>query len=251
LTLFRHEPLRGLSVASSRSLQDERRLTVLVCDDEEPIRQVVRAQLIARGYFVHEASTGDQVFTAVAALRPDVIILDLGLPDMDGTEVIQRLRLSSTTPIIVVSVRAVASDKIAALDAGADDYLTKPCQPADLEERIRAVLFLSRCKGDVFEDGDLIVDLHRRTVQIDKNELRLTEAEYNLLRVLVLNAGRLLTQRRLIHEMWGKSSDEESLRLLRTTVGTLREKLEPDLMRRRHIVMEPGVGYRLRPSDKI
>jgi two-component system KDP operon response regulator KdpE len=245
LTLSGHDTLYDFNVGPLESL-NERRPAILICDDEDPIRQVVRAQLTARGYFVHEASTGGQVLSAVPVLHPDVIILDLGLPDMDGTEVIQRLRLSSKTPVIVLSVRAVASDKIAALDAGADDYLTKPCQPAELDERIRAMLFRTKFQGEIFEDRNLIVDLHRRTVQIDENEIQLTAKEYDLLKVLVLNAGRLLTQRRLTHEAWGEKQDEEGLRLLRTTIGTLREKLEPNPAHPRHIAMEPGVGYRLR-----
>ena len=231
------------------SLNPDRRRAILVCDDEEPIRQILRAQLTARGYFVHEASTGDEVLRVVPALRPDVIILDLGLPDVDGIEVIQRLRLSNKTPVIVLSVRAVAADKIAALDAGADDYLTKPCQPIDLDERIRAMLFRTEFQGAVFEASDLIVDLHHRTVQVDKKEIQLTATEYDLLKVLVLNAGRLLTQQRLTYELWGEKHDDKALRLLRTTIGTLREKLESDPARPRHIAMEPGVGYRLRTEQ--
>jgi two-component system, OmpR family, KDP operon response regulator KdpE len=248
LTPSRHDKPLDLSVGQSRTLLDHRP-AILVCDDEEPIREILRVQLTARGYFVHEASTGDEVLRAVPALRPDVVIIDLGLPDVDGTEVIQRLRLSSKTPVIVLSVRAAAAEKIAALDAGADDYLTKPCQPVDLDERIRAMLFRAKFQGAVFAVSDLIVDLHHRTVHIDKNEIQLTATEYELLKVLVLNAGRLLTQRRLTHEVWGEKHDDEALRLLRTTIGTLREKLEPDPARPRHIAMEPGVGYRLRTEQ--
>jgi two-component system, OmpR family, KDP operon response regulator KdpE len=246
LTLSGHNTPNHLNVGHLLKPLSDPRPAILVCDDEEPIRQILRAQLTARGYFVHEASTGNEVLSAVPALRPDVIILDLGLPDADGTEVIQRLRLSSKTPVIVLSVRAVAADKIAALDAGADDYLTKPCQPVELDERIRAMLFRAKFQGAVFEVSDLVVDLHRRKVHIDQSEIQLTATEYDLLKVLVLNAGRLLTQRRLTHEVWGEKRDDEALRLLRTTIGTLREKLEPDPARPRHIAMEPGVGYRLR-----
>jgi two-component system KDP operon response regulator KdpE len=245
LTLSGNGNPYDLDVEHSLKSLDDRRPAILVCDDEEPIRQVLRAQLTVRGYFIHEASTGEEVLKTVSTLNPDVIILDLGLPDMDGTEVLQRLRLLSKTPAIVLSVRAVASDKIAALDAGADDYLTKPCQQVDLDERIRGMLFRAKFQGAIFEARDLSVDLHRRTVQIGGNEIQLTATEYDLLQVLVLNAGRLLTQRRLTFEAWKAKGEDEGPRLLRTTIGTLRGKLERDPARPRHIVMEPGVGYRL------
>lgn len=246
MTLSGNENPYDLEVGHSLKPLEDRRPAILVCDDEEPIRQVLRAQLTLRGYFIHEASTGEEVLKTVSALNPDVIVLDLGLPDMDGTEVIQRLRLLSQTPVIVLSVRAVASDKIAALDAGADDYLTKPCRPLDLDERIRGMLFRAKFQGAIFEARDLFVDLDRRTVQIAGNDIQLTATEYELLQALVLNAGRLLTQRRLTYEAWGEKHEDEGLRLLRTTIGTLRGKLERDPARPRHIAMEPGVGYRLR-----
>lgn len=230
----------------SAEVLDDRHATILVCEDEESIRQILRAQLTARAYYYCEATTGNEVLRAVPVLRPDAILLDLGLPDMDGIEVIKSIRLSTRIPIMVLSVRAGTSEKIAALDAGADDYLSKPWQAADLDERIRSMLFRTSFHDAVFQARDLVVDLNRRTVQIGKKEIQITATEYDLLKVLVLNAGRLLTQGWLTHELWGEMQDDESLRLLRTTISTLREKLEANSVRSRHIAVEPGVGYRLR-----
>jgi two-component system KDP operon response regulator KdpE len=165
--------------------------------------------LTARAYYYCEATTGNEVLRAVPVLRPDAILLDLGLPDMDGIEVIKRIRLSTRTPIMVLSVRVGTSEKITALDVGADDYLTKPWQAADLDERIRSMLFRTSFQGPVFQARDLVVDLNRRTVQIGKKEIQITATEYDLLKVLVLNAGRLLTQGQLTHELWGEMQDDE------------------------------------------
>jgi len=221
--------------------------SILLGDDEEAIRRVLRAQLTARGYSIYEATTGDAVLQAVPATHPDAILLDLGLPDMDGIEVIRHLRGMVQTPIIVLSVRAAPSDKIAALDAGADDYLTKPCQPSDLLERIRAALFRAKAEDTfVFRAGDLLVDLKQRVVKSGGRPVELTDNEFDVLRVLALNAGRLVTQGQLAREAWGTTPDEEPRQLLRTTVATLRSKVETDPMRPRHIATEPGVGYRLR-----
>lgn len=223
------------------------RPTILLCDDETPIRQVLRTQLTARGYSVHEAASGEEAIRAVSTIEPDVVLLDLGLPDIDGIEVTRRLRQRTRIPIVVLSVRAGESDKIAALDAGADDYLTKPCQPGDLLERIRAALLRKKIEGArIFRAGDLSVDLEGRAVRVDNHQIPLTAAEYELLRVLVQNAGRLLTQNRLTHEVWGELGDMEALQLLRSTIGSLRRKLETDPARPRHIATEPGVGFRLR-----
>ena len=219
---------------------------ILVGDDEAAMRQVLHAQLSARGHSVYEAGTGADVLRTVSELEPDVILLDLGLPDIDGIEVTQRLRRSTLTPIIILSARSADFDKIAALDAGADDYLTKPYQPKELFERIRTALLRTTIEGEsLFEAGDLVVDLNRQTARIGDNQLQLTDSEYGLLRVLVLNAGKLMTQRHLASEVWGRH-DIEALQLLRTTIGSLRQKLETDPMRPRHIATEPGVGFRLR-----
>jgi two-component system KDP operon response regulator KdpE len=221
--------------------------TVLVADDEEPIRRFLHAQLVARDHSVFHASTGGEVLKLVPALQPDVVILDLGLPDIDGVEVIQRLRHETGTPIIVLSVRSSEGDKIAALDAGADDYLTKPCSSEELLERIRAALFRGKIQLEsVFEAGGLTVDLKREIVRVGNEWAELTATEYSLLRVLVINAGRLLTQWRLAHEVWGQLPGGEALQLLRTTIASLRRKLETNPARPRRIATEPGVGFRLR-----
>lgn len=220
---------------------------MLVVDDEQSMRRPICAWLAARGYSTCEAVTGAETLDAAAGAAPvDVILLDLGLPDIDGIEVVRRLRRFLQTPIIILSVRDSQFDKLAAIDAGADDYLTKPCEPGRLMERIRAVLLReTMAKDAVFTVGDLAVDLAHHMVQVGGEEVRLTAAEYQLLRVLVMNAGRLLTQRRLIRELWGEMSDEEGLRSLRTTVSGLRQKLEANPAQPCHIGTEPGVGYRL------
>ena len=219
---------------------------VLVGDDEVAMRHVLNAQLSARDHSVYEAGTGADVLRTVSDLEPDVILLDLGLPDIDGIEVTQRLRRSTQTPIIILSARSADLDKIAALDAGADDYLNKPYQPNELFERIRTALLRSTIQGEsVFEAGDLVVDLNRQTVRIGNNQIQLTDPEYKLLRVLVLNAGKLMTQHQLASDVWGRR-DVEGLEFLRTTIGSLRQKLETDPVRPRHIATEPGVGFRLR-----
>ncbi len=220
---------------------------ILLVDDEESIRQILRAQLTARGYIIQEAATGNEALQTVSVGRPDVILLDLGLPDIDGIEVTRRLRRVTQTPIIIFSVRATEIDKIAALDAGADDYLTKPSPIEALLERIRTALRRPTTQGSrVFEAGDLVVDLTNGVVQIANNRVSLTTNEYDLLKVFVLNAGKLLTQQWLAREVWGEKSDEEARQLLRTTISTLRQKLETDPARHRCIATEPGVGYRLR-----
>jgi two-component system KDP operon response regulator KdpE len=221
--------------------------TILLGDDEEAVRRVLSAQLAARGYAIYDASKGDEVLQAVRALHPDVIVLDLGLPDMDGIEVIDRLRQTLRTPIIVLSVRATESDKIAALNAGADDYLTKPYRPADLLERIRAALFRANSNDRrKFVAGDLEVDLEDEAVRVGGKPAELTRDEFDLLAALVRNAGRLLTQGWLVLEVWGSKAEFGTLQLLRATISALRSKIEMDPARPRHITTEPGVGYRLR-----
>jgi len=221
--------------------------TILIVDDEAPLRQVLRARLTARGYSIQEASSGEEVLRTVPVVQPDVIILDIGLPGIDGIEVTRRLRPSVQTPIIILSVHATESDKIAALDAGADDYLTKPCDLGELLDRIRTALRRATLKdGSVFTACDLVVDVNRQTVYLANEPVRLTEAEYSLLKVLVLNAGKLLTQGRLAKEIWGERSDDDAVQMLRTTIRSLRQKLDANSSQPGHIATEPGVGYRLR-----
>ncbi len=219
---------------------------ILVGEDEAAMRHVLHAQLSARGHSVYEAGTGADVLRTASELEPDVILLDLGLPDIDGIEVTQRLRRSTQTPIIILSARTADLDKTAALDAGADDYLTKPYQPKELFERVRTALLRTMIQGEsVFQAGDLVVDLSRQMVRVGNYKIQLTDAEYELLRVLVLNAGKLMAQHQLATDVWGRH-DIEALQLLRATIGSLRQKLEADPARPRHIATEPGVGFRLR-----
>ncbi len=222
-------------------------LRVLVVDDEKAIRRYLHAALNAQGYTVYEALGGKEALSMVAANRPDLIILDLGLPDMDGVEVTRQLREWSATPIIILSVREQESDKIAALDAGADDYLTKPFSTGELMARIRAALRHSTQSAvePVFETDNLQVDLTRRQVKVGGDEISLTPTEYDLLRVLVQNAGRVLTHRQMLRQVWGNAYESEA-HLLRVNMSNLRRKIEPDPSRPRYIITEPGVGYRLR-----
>jgi two-component system, OmpR family, KDP operon response regulator KdpE len=225
----------------------DHRPTVLVVDDEQSIRRPICAWLAARGYSAYEAVTGEETLETVTRATPvDVILLDLGLPDIDGIELVRRLRRSVQTSILILSVRDSQPDKLAALDAGADDYLTKPCEPAKLLERIRASLLRETIAHvPVFRVGDLSVDLNRRTVQMGAEPVHLTATEYELFKLLVINVGRLLSQRRLIREIWGEMPSEEWLARLRATVNSIRQKLEADPAQPRYIGTEPGIGYRL------
>jgi len=220
---------------------------ILVVDDERPIRRFLRASLQGHGYTVLEAATGQEAMLEAAARHPDVILLDLGLPDMDGTEVTRQLREWTSVPIIVISVRDRENDKIAALDAGADDYLTKPFGVGELVARIRVNLRRSVKTGDepVFEVAGLKVDLAHRQVTVNSHLVDLTPTEYDLLRLLVRNAGKVLTHRQILREVWGVAYEAES-HLLRVNVSNLRHKIEPDPNRPEYILTEPGVGYRLK-----
>jgi two-component system, OmpR family, KDP operon response regulator KdpE len=219
---------------------------ILVVDDEKAIRRFLVTALSAHGHTVLEAAIGGEAITAVAHQHPDVVILDLGLPDMDGIEVTRRLREWSDIPIIILSVREHESDKIAALDAGADDYLTKPFSVRELMARLRAVQrrLAQPAKQAVFELRDLVMDLANRRVTVSDAEVSLTPTEYDLLRVLVTNAGKVLTHQYILRSVWGIGYEEET-HLLRVNVSNLRRKIEADSARPRYILTEPGVGYRL------
>jgi two-component system KDP operon response regulator KdpE len=221
---------------------------ILVVDDERSIRRFLRASLGSQ-YTVFEAMTGEEALMAVAADRPDIIILDLGLPDIDGVEVTRRLREWTQTPIIVVSVREQEKDKIAALDAGADDFLTKPFGIGELTARLRAALRRSAQieSEPVFKTGSLMVDFARREVQVDDQPVNLTPTEYDLLRALVKHAGKVLTHRQLLHTVWGNAYEGET-HMLQVNISNLRRKLEPNPARPSYIITEPGVGYRLKVS---
>jgi two-component system KDP operon response regulator KdpE len=222
-------------------------LRVLVVDDERAIRRFLHAALNAQNYSVYEAGSGKEALNLVLAEKPDLIILDLGLPDLDGVEVTRQLREWSSIPIIILSVREQESDKINALDAGADDYLTKPFSSGELLARMRAALRHSAQKASapIFEYDGLIVDLTRRLVRVGDDEISLTPTEYDLLRILVQNAGKVITHRHLLRQVWGSAYEVEA-HLLRVNMSNLRRKIEPDPTRPRYIITEPGVGYRLR-----
>lgn len=219
-------------------------LIVLVIDDEAAIRKLLRVALEREGYAVHEADTAQGGLAEIAYRKPDVIILDLSLPDMDGFEALKRLREWSRTPVVILSVRQEVDEKVRALDAGADDYLTKPFHAAELFARIRAVRRHSPVEPDepVHRAGDIVVDFAARRVTIRDEEIRLTSTEYALLRVLVRHRGRVVTQRQLLREVWGPNVDERS-QYLRVYVNRLRKKLETP-SGRRVIATEPGIGYR-------
>ncbi|HEX9077872.1 MAG TPA: response regulator [Anaerolineae bacterium] len=224
----------------------ELNLRVLVVDDEPAIRRFLRASLTAHGNEVFEATTGEQALSAVGAHRPDLIILDLGLPDMEGIEVTRRLREWTRIPIIILSVREHETDKIAALDAGADDYLTKPFGIGELLARMRTAMrhAVQPAGQSVFSTGELTMDVGRRIVNVADREVQLTPTEYDLLRVLVMNAGKVLTHHQLLREVWGVAYENE-MHMLRVNVSNLRRKIESDPTRPRYIITEPGVGYRL------
>lgn len=220
---------------------------VLIVDDEKAIRRFLRTVLEAHDYRVFEAAAGEEGLAAVARQRPDIVILDLGLPDIDGVEVTRRLREWSEIPIVILSVREQDTEKIAALDAGADDYLTKPFSAGELMARLRAALRRAATgeASPVFNVAGLTVDLNRRLVQMNGEEVQLTPTEYDLLRVLVTHAGKVVTHQQLLRRVWGEAY-EGAFHLLRVNVSNLRHKVEPEPARPQYIVTEPGVGYRLR-----
>lgn len=224
----------------------EQGLRVLVIDDERAIRRFLRAALTSQGHAVIEAETAQTGLSAVTTERPDLIILDLGLPDLDGIEVVRRLREWSATPIIVLSVRGNEEDKIAALDAGADDYITKPFATGELAARMRvAVRHATHHPTEpIFRTGELTVDLARRAVIVAGREIDLTPVEYGLLKALTAHAGKVLTHGQLLAQVWGPGYQNQR-HLLQVNVSNLRRKLEADPNRPRYIVTEPGVGYRL------
>ena len=232
-------------------MTDEPRKRILVVDDEPAFRILLHTSLIACGYAASEVSTGAQALQAVATMRPDLILLDLGLGDMDGEAVIAGVRAWNSVPIIVLSVKGHEEDKVTALDAGADDYLTKPFSIPELQARIRAALRRGRAVQDepLLCAGNLKVDLTRRLVTIDDRRISLTRTEYSILRVLALHAGTVVTHRALIREVWGGASNEHALHLLHVTVSNLRRKLDRDPQEPSCIATEPGVGYRLIAAD--
>jgi len=224
---------------------------VLIVDDEPQIRRFLSVSLNSHDYAVVEAQTGSEAIRLCTTAQPDLVILDLGLPDIDGREVLSRIREWSRVPIIVLSVRFDEQDKIDALDRGADDYVTKPFGMGELLARMRTAL---RHRAGTPEDeplfatGGLTVDLTRRVVSVDGAEVRLSRKEYELLRTLVKHAGKVITHQQLLREVWGPAHVNET-QYLRVYVGQLRQKIEADPTQPRYIITEAGVGYRLRQLD--
>ena len=220
--------------------------TVLVIDDEVQIRRLLRVTLEANGYRVLEAATGSDGIVEAAQRKPDAVVLDLGLPDLDGLTVLKRLREWSRVPVLILTVRDADDEKVAALDSGADDYVTKPFSTAELLARLRTALRHAQPlpENAVFHSGDMEVDLSSRRITVRGKEVKLTPTEYSFLRLLVRNAGRVVTQRQILTEVWGPNAVEQT-QYLRVYAAHLREKLEADPSRPELILTEPGVGYRL------
>jgi two-component system KDP operon response regulator KdpE len=218
---------------------------VLVIDDERQIRKFLEISLRSQGYEVVEAATGRQGLELLAVRSADLVILDLGLPDLEGHEVLREIRGWSQVPVLVLSVRASETEKVLALDGGANDYVTKPFGIQELMARLRGLL---RRRGGVedgalFSDGHLRIDLARRSVQIDGREIRLTRKEYSVLALLARHGGRVVTQQQLLRELWGPAHVEDT-QYLRVIVGRLRQKLADDPAHPRYLQTEPGIGYR-------
>ncbi|GAB1717606.1 MAG: two component transcriptional regulator, winged helix family [Nitrobacter sp.] len=221
--------------------------TILIVDDEPPIRRLLRTSLASQGFQIREAADGHSALAEIERSCPDLVILDLGLPDIDGSDVIRLLRGSgNAVPILVLSSRSDEKGKVEALDLGADDYVTKPFGTAELFARIRAALrhrLQQQGEPPVFRSGDLEVDLVRRTVRVRGEEVKLTPKEYDILRMLVAHAGKVLTHRMLMSEVWHGETDVQYLRIY---IRQLRQKIESDPERPQHILTETGIGYRLR-----
>jgi two-component system KDP operon response regulator KdpE len=222
---------------------------ILLVEDEAAIRRFLRTVLEGQGFRVLEAGMGSQALALAAARRPDIVLLDLGLPDMEGLQVLQRLREWTDVPVLILSARGQDDDKVQGLDAGADDYLTKPFSVIELSARLRVALrhAARRKQGGeppVFQVGGLRVDLLSRHVWIDGQEIHLTPIQYKLLTVLIRHAGQVVTQKQLLREVWGANAEGESA-YVRIYVHQLRRKLEADPVRPRYLQTEPGAGYRL------
>jgi len=220
---------------------------ILLVDDEVPIQRAVAPLLRSRGYDVDVAATGDEALKSVRTHPPDLIVLDLGLPDIEGTEVCRRIRAESAIPIVVLSARGAEADKVTALDLGADDYVTKPFGPKELLARIRVALrrvfSTDEAPSGRLERGDLIIDYDRHRVVRGDEEIRLTPKEFDLLELLARNAGRVLTHRAILKAIWGPNSVNQPEHLW-VLVAQLRKKLEPDPSHPRYLLSEPWVGYR-------
>ena len=220
---------------------------VLVVDDEKAIQRLLKNALSSAEFSVHVAENGKEALAAAIAIRPDLIILDLGLPDMDGVEVLRRLREWTQVPVIILSVRDREDEKVTALDSGADDYVTKPFGTGELLARMRVALrkSIQQSPEPVYKVDGLEVDLEHRRVFVQEKEIQLTPTEYDLLRLLVTHAGKVLTHNQILRQMWGPAYTEQP-HLLRVNISNLRRKIEPEPNRPRYILTELGVGYRLK-----
>jgi two-component system KDP operon response regulator KdpE len=229
----------------------ERVHKILIVDDEPEIRRFLRASLKLYHHNLFEAGTGTEALELTFREKPDLVILDLGLPDIDGVDVTRQIREMSTVPIIILSVRNSENDKIEALDAGADDYLTKPFSMGELMARVRVVLRRNEPhqQTELLQSGDLVVDIARHRVALASKEVALTPNEFDILVALMQNRGVVVTHRQLIHQVWGSVYEDES-RMLRVNISNLRHKIEPDPNRPTYILTELGVGYRFRDSDE-
>jgi two-component system, OmpR family, KDP operon response regulator KdpE len=225
--------------------------TILVVDDEVAIRRILKVCLTSSGYAVHESASGHEALKAIDEIQPDLVLLDLGLPDMDGSKVVTKVRESNQCPILILSIRDQESDKVTALDAGADDYLTKPFGNRELLARIRALL--RRGSGEALtrslKCGPFIIDAEHHRVEVADKPVRLSRTEYTLLKSLVHRQGNVATHRQLVREVWGGMYNEHALHVLHVTISNLRRKTEGDSLRPQFILTEPGVGYRLETSS--
>ncbi|MFD1674089.1 response regulator [Alicyclobacillus fodiniaquatilis] len=223
---------------------------ILVVDDEAQIRKLLRISLQAHGFQVSEAETGEDGIVQISTIRPDLVVLDLGLPDIEGIEVLRRVREWSQVPVIVLTARDQEEDKIEALNIGADDYVTKPFGMGELMARIRVALrHISKTTEEpILSLGPLVIDVSRRIVELNGEKVKLTPTEYELLKVLATNAGRVITHRALFEQVWGDKFYESDSQPVRVHIGNLRKKIEMDPTRPHLILTEPGVGYRFIPQ---
>lgn len=225
--------------------------TILVVDDEVAIRRILKVCLTSSGYVAHESASGHEALKAIDEIQPDLVLLDLGLPDMDGSTVVTKARESNQCPILVLSIRDQESDKVTALDAGADDYLTKPFGNRELLARIRALL--RRGSGEALTTslkcGPFIIEAAHHRVEVAGKLVRLSRTEYTLLKSLVRRQGNVATHRQLVRDVWGGMYNEHALHVLHVTVSNLRRKIERDPLRPQLILTEPGVGYHIEPSS--
>jgi two-component system, OmpR family, KDP operon response regulator KdpE len=239
-----------MSAQTGASATADSAARVLVVDDEQPILRALGTNLRARGYIIELAASGEDALAMAARHRPDAVILDLGLPGLSGIEVIEGLRGWTKVPIIILSARGAEHDKVAALDAGADDYVTKPFGMDELLARLRASLRRNTPAPEsaLVETPDFVVDLAAKRVRRGDVEVRLTPTEWGLVEVLVRNAGKLVSQRQLLQDVWGPQYGEET-NYLRVHMAHIRRKLEPEASRPRYFITEPGMGYRFEGVD--